>query len=75
MATDKTVKALGEGDEIQPVPTNQIATGNDNIKHTKAKEADQAAEFLASVGPFPPMTPEQEKKLIRKIDIWMIPMV
>ncbi|KAL4794286.1 major facilitator superfamily domain-containing protein [Aspergillus venezuelensis] len=44
-------------------------------KNTRTPEADEAARFLTSVGPFPPMTPEQEKKLVCKIDRWMIPLV
>lgn len=36
---------------------------------------DKAAEFLATIGPYPPMTPEAEKKMMKKIDGWMIPFV
>ena len=37
---------------------------------------DEAARYLAQeVSDFPPMTPEIEKKLVKKIDRWMIPIV
>ncbi|KUJ15079.1 MFS general substrate transporter [Mollisia scopiformis] len=36
------------------------------------QKIDKAAEFLANNGPYPPMTPEQEKRLLKKIDGWMI---
>lgn len=38
---------------------------------------DDAAKYLANtaVSRFPPLTPEGEKKLRRKIDAWMIPLV
>lgn len=62
-------------DAIHPVTSNQVAHSNDNVKQAQSKEVDQAAKFLASVGPFPPMTPEQEKVIVRKIDRWMIPLV
>lgn len=34
-----------------------------------------AAKFVAEHQNYPPMTPEIEKKLVRKIDGWMIPLV
>lgn len=36
---------------------------------------DDAAKFLAEAGTRPPLTPEQEKKLVRKLDRYMIPLV
>ncbi|EKG13966.1 Major facilitator superfamily [Macrophomina phaseolina MS6] len=36
---------------------------------------DQAAQFLAETEEYPPLTPGQERKLIRKIDWIMIPML
>ncbi|KAK5113568.1 hypothetical protein LTR85_010796 [Meristemomyces frigidus] len=36
---------------------------------------DDAANFLASTTTYPPMSAAQEKKLIRKIDRWMIPLL
>lgn len=39
------------------------------------KDADQAAQFLAEAQEYPPLSLEQEKKLIRKVDWIMIPMV
>lgn len=39
------------------------------------RDVDQAAQFLAETQDYPPLTPEQEKKLVRKVDWIMIPMV
>ncbi|EOD45618.1 putative allantoate permease protein [Neofusicoccum parvum UCRNP2] len=39
------------------------------------KDVDQAAQFLAEAQEYPPLTPEQEKKLVRKVDWIMIPML
>lgn len=38
---------------------------------------DEAAKYLASTrdGQYAPLTPEMEKKLRKKIDSWMIPLV
>lgn len=73
MATEKTVN-ISSDDNIQQVTSTQRSS-SENVRHAQTKEADQAAQFLAGVGPFPPMTSEQEKKLVRKIDRWMIPLV
>lgn len=62
---------------IQPQMSAQVVAddGIDNAKADAPAANDAAALFLSSVGPFPPMTPEQEKKLVLKIDRWMIPLV
>lgn len=68
----------GGANTIEPVKSAQSVTKEDGIDRIKAGAStadDPAANFLATVGPFPPMTPEQEKKLVRKIDRWMIPLV
>ena len=36
---------------------------------------DEAAAYLAQHTEFAPMTPEQEKKLVRKIDSWLLPLL
>lgn len=36
---------------------------------------DEAAKYLADHEQYGPMTPEQEKKIVKKIDAWMIPLV
>lgn len=62
---------------IQPQMSAQVVAddGIDNGKADASAANDAAALFLSSVGPFPPMAPEEEKKLVRKIDRWMIPLV
>lgn len=42
---------------------------------TISKEMDGAANYLAQTSSYPPMTPEVEKKLLRKIDWILVPMV
>lgn len=79
MSLDK--KHPSEDDTIEPktsLQAGRAASTGEGIDQTKGNSSvgdDPAAQFLASVGPFPPMTPEQEKKLVRKIDRWMIPLV
>ncbi|QKX64479.1 uncharacterized protein TRUGW13939_11653 [Talaromyces rugulosus] len=36
---------------------------------------DQAAEYLSQVGEYPPMSPTQEKRLLRKMDWILVPML
>ncbi|EEU38145.1 uncharacterized protein NECHADRAFT_47932 [Fusarium vanettenii 77-13-4] len=75
--TSKETKTEG-GNVIQPVASTQVVTNDDGIDKAKADASganDAAAQFLATVGPFPPMTSEEEKKLVRKIDRWMIPLL
>lgn len=55
-----------------PEPVDE-ATGK--VIDIHSKKVDEAAQFLAECGEYPPMTPEMEKKIIQKIDRWMIPMV
>jgi hypothetical protein len=38
-------------------------------------DMDQAAEYLSQVGEYPPMSPAQEKRLLRKMDWILVPMV
>ncbi|KAF4125985.1 transporter [Geosmithia morbida] len=63
--------------DVQPVTTPSVADGEviDKAQVDLPAAEDPAAHFLSTVGPFPPMTPVQEKKLVRKIDRWMIPLL
>ncbi|KAH8430647.1 uncharacterized protein LDX57_008310 [Aspergillus melleus] len=45
------------------------------VKMELAGAMDQAASYLAQSNQYPPMTPEMEKKLIRKLDWILVPMV
>ncbi|PWY86784.1 allantoate permease, partial [Aspergillus heteromorphus CBS 117.55] len=40
-----------------------------------SKAMDQAAEYLAQSSTYPPMSPEDEKRLIRKLDWILVPML
>lgn len=56
----------GQGDVVSPT----VKTLDNNV-------VDDAAKYLANTrdSQYPPMTPEREKKLKKKIDSWMIPLV
>ncbi|KAJ3957915.1 hypothetical protein N0V92_005502 [Colletotrichum tropicale] len=59
---------------IHPISSN--VQGQSEI--TKAPQdgiLDEAAEFLANANDYPPMTPEMEKRIVKKIDAWMIPLL
>jgi hypothetical protein len=45
------------------------------LKGTSNRELDEAAKYLAGHDEFGPMTPEMEKKLVKKIDAWILPLV
>lgn len=44
-------------------------------KNVLSQHVDQAAKFLDEVDIYPPLSPEAERKLIRKVDWIMIPIV
>ena len=46
-----------------------------SIKDGKTLAGDDAVLFVAAHQDLPPMTPEIEKRIKRKIDAWMIPLV
>ncbi|PLB43364.1 MFS general substrate transporter [Aspergillus steynii IBT 23096] len=57
---------------------HQKAPGEETTPAVKGEVAgamDQAASYLAQSTQYPPMTPEMEKKLIRKLDWILVPML
>ncbi|GKZ35488.1 hypothetical protein AbraIFM66950_006150 [Aspergillus brasiliensis] len=48
---------------------------DETVKMGISKEMDGAAMYLAQTSAYPPMTPEVEKRLLRKIDWILIPML
>ncbi|OJJ68097.1 hypothetical protein ASPBRDRAFT_58147 [Aspergillus brasiliensis CBS 101740] len=50
-------------------------TPDEPVKMGISKEMDGAAMYLAQTSAYPPMTPEVEKRLLRKIDWILIPML
>jgi hypothetical protein len=54
---------------------------NSNIHHdaerqtTQKKGVDQAAVFLAEAGDDITWTAEEERRVLRKVDMWLLPMV
>lgn len=71
MADDKATKLPAKGD-IHPVPS--VVQEGENLK-INDRTLDEAAKYLANHEDFGPMTPEQEKKIVKKIDSWMIPLL
>ncbi|ORY63838.1 major facilitator superfamily domain-containing protein [Pseudomassariella vexata] len=64
--------SVNDGDEVQQVPST--AQG-DISKSVDDHALDEAAKYLANTEEYAPMTPEQEKKIVKKIDAWMIPLL
>lgn len=60
------------GDVVQPITST---TAGEVTKPTDDVVLDDAAKYLANSEEYPRMTPEQEKKIVKKIDAWMIPLV
>ncbi|KAI1473392.1 MFS general substrate transporter [Daldinia eschscholtzii] len=59
-------------DPIQPVTSTMAG---ETAKTVDDRALDEAAKYLANHEEFGPMTPEQEKKIVKKIDAWMIPLL
>lgn len=57
---------------LEPVTS---AMAGETSKTVDDGTLDEAAKYLANHEEFGPMTPEQEKKIVKKIDAWMIPLV
>lgn len=51
------------------------STPDGSEKMAISKEMDGAAKYLAQTSNYPPMTQEIEKRLLRKIDWILVPMV
>lgn len=52
-----------------------VASEVGESKSMDTKELDEAANFVAEHEESGSLTPEEEKRLVRKIDAWMIPLV
>ncbi|KAI1657594.1 MFS general substrate transporter [Daldinia decipiens] len=59
-------------ESIQPVTS--VVVG-ETTKTVDDRALDEAAKYLANHEEFGLMTPEQEKKIVKKIDAWMIPLL
>lgn len=59
-------------ESVQPVTS---AVVGETAKIVDDRALDEAAKYLANHEEFGPMTPEQERKIVKKIDAWMIPLV
>lgn len=59
-------------DALQPVTSTVVG---ETAKMANDSTLDEAAVYLANHEEFGPMTPEQEKVIVKKIDSWMIPLV
>ena len=50
------------------------ASANDAAATKELPADDKVAQFVAAHQDYPPMTPEMEKRIKRKIDAWIIPL-
>lgn len=69
---DSKLKDPSFGEPVQQV--SSTAQG-ETLKHVDDRALDEAARYLATTEEYGPMTPEMEKKIVKKIDAWMIPLV
>lgn len=60
---------------LSPTRTSDVERVAESSLKMDEHEVDKAATFLATSEHFPPMTPEMEKKLKRKLDRWLIPLL
>ncbi|KAI0018301.1 major facilitator superfamily domain-containing protein [Xylariomycetidae sp. FL0641] len=68
MASPNEADSKG-ADVVRPV----VSTGaGDVVKPVDDLVLDEAAKYLADTNDYAPMTPEQEKKIVKLIDAWMI---
>lgn len=58
--------------ELKETPETTIVGESEAVKDDRF---DEAALYLAEHTEFGEMTPDQEKKLVRKIDSWLLPLV
>ncbi|KAI1495433.1 major facilitator superfamily domain-containing protein [Biscogniauxia marginata] len=59
-------------DTVHPVVST---TAGEVTKSEDDVVLDDAVKYLAKSDEYPPMTPEQEKRIVKKIDAWMIPLL
>ncbi|KAH8655874.1 major facilitator superfamily transporter allantoate [Xylariales sp. PMI_506] len=72
----KTVASAPEPDmEKQMVETDRVAATGTILKHVDKNDADDAYRIFTEQGGTIVITPEQEKKLLRKIDWNMMPLL
>ncbi|KAK6220715.1 hypothetical protein LQW54_001906 [Pestalotiopsis sp. IQ-011] len=62
-------------DHIQPTTSTSPGETSEAIKGVNDENLDEAARYLATTEEYGPMTPEKEKKIVKKIDAWMIPIL
>lgn len=77
-AKDSSVPLGTKQAAIHPVTSQSQGEVEDIVaKNTDDNTLDEAAKYLANAntGQHAPLTPEREKKLLRKIDSWIIPLV
>lgn len=71
-----TMTSSDEPSEMKITPVGEVALEFDiGVSKVKARDVDRAAAFLAHSHYHDPLTPVQQKRLRRKLDRWMIPML
>lgn len=58
-------------DSKDSIPADDASIRNGK---TDMEPADQAAKFVAAHAGYAPMTPEMERRIKRKIDLWLVPL-
>lgn len=70
---------MAADDDTRVEAVSAHGSGNNVNSHTAGDEKpvpdDKAAQFVVAHQNYPPMTAEQEKRIKKKIDAWMIPLV
>ncbi|CAH0004485.1 unnamed protein product [Clonostachys byssicola] len=74
MTADKSKDSEPRPSDIAPGAKDTANISVHNGKMDDDETRDQAAKFIAAHADYPPMTPEMEKKIKRKIDAWLIPL-
>lgn len=60
------------GDAVRPVSSAQQGQ---TLRTTEGRALDEAARYVATHDEFGPMTPAQEKEIVKKIDFHVVPLV
>jgi hypothetical protein len=69
--SDKKVVQDAKSEDSFPSPESDVETGHVSVIEQRSKDGDEALHFLKNQHDVGVLTPEEETKLVRKID-WMI---
>ena len=72
---DKSDATKGVEDTVERAQSLTVAADDGNLKTVDEVQLDEAAKYLANAENYGTLTAEAEKRLVRKLDCWMLPMV